>query len=92
MKKFLLTLAALVACSMTMWAEAELTVCDSTATNANVPINGLWVDNTGIVCQCLYPAEMISDMNGKEITAIKFYLNDDGIKFNGCTLEFYGRD
>lgn len=89
MKKFLLTLAALVACSMTMWAEAELTVCDSTATNANVPINGLWVDNTGIVCQCLYPAEMISDMNGKEITAIKFYLNDNGIKFNGCTLEFY---
>lgn len=85
MKKFLLTLAALVACSMTMWAEAELTVCDSTATNANVPINGLWVDDISTVCQCLYPAEMLAEIAGCQVTGVRFYPAET-VSFNNGDL------
>lgn len=90
MKKLLLTLAALLACGLGLAAEETLTVCENEtqATSANVPINGLWVDTEGTTCQCIYPAGMLAVMNGNDITAIKFYLNDNGIKFNGCTLQF----
>ena len=88
MKKFLLTLAALLTCSMALWAEGELTVSDGSVTNGSVPINGLWVDSEGTTSQCIYPAEMLAEMNGENITIIKFYLTNNGIQFKNCTLAF----
>lgn len=88
MKKFLLTLAAVLTCSMSMWAESELTVCEGTETNGSVPINGLWTDSQGTTSQCIYASDMVTDMTGQEITAVKFYLSGNGIQFKNCTLTF----
>ena len=85
MKKFLLTLAAVLTCSMSMWAESELTVCEGTVTNGSVPINGMWTDSQGTTSQCIYPSDMIAEMSGNDITAVRFYLNNNGIQFKNCT-------
>ena len=63
----------------------ELTVCDGTAQYANLPIYGLYVDAEGTVGQMIYPAELLTDMVGKEITQVKFY--SDEIKFFDIKLQ-----
>ena len=51
----------------------ELTVCDE---NENaygfIPVYGYWFDSEGM-SQQIYPAEMLTDMAGGKITALKFY-------------------
>ena len=78
MKKFLLSLITLAACSMGMMAQETLTICDGTATNAYVPINSYWWDNASTQTQTIYPAALLEAMEGTQITAIKFYLNSAG--------------
>jgi len=54
-------------------AANEVTVCDGTVQNAYVPTYGLYFDDNQTNAQMIYPAEMLSDMVGKEITSISFY-------------------
>ena len=53
-----------------------LTVCDAGYEDAyyssSVPIYGLWVDADGTMAQSIYPADMLTDMVGSEITELKF--------------------
>ena len=83
MKK-LFTLIAVAAMAFAAQA-ATLTVCDAEATSTNVPIYGLYVDTEGTMGQMIYPAEMLEDMVGAEITSVTFY--SPSINFSGATLE-----
>ncbi len=83
MKKFFTLIAVAV---MAFAAQAtEMTVCDGTDTNNYVPIYGLYVDTDGTFGQMIYPADMLTDMVGKEITGVKFY--SSRINFSGATLQ-----
>ena len=52
----------------------EITVCDGTATNSYVPVYGLWVDDF-TRSEMIYPAEMLEEMEGGDITSLTFYLS-----------------
>ncbi len=54
-------------------AAEELTVSDGTATDAYVPVYGLYAD-AYLKCNIVYPAEMLADMNGGVISSMKFYI------------------
>ena len=64
----------------------ELTVCDGTAINYLVPINGWYVDQEGTMSQSIYPAEMLADMQNGQITQVKFY-PEETIEFDDCELQ-----
>ena len=52
----------------------EITVADGTTTNSYVPVYGLWADYY-TRSEMIYPAEMIEEMTGGEITSLTFYLS-----------------
>ncbi len=54
--------------------EGEITVSDGTATDSYVPVYGLYTD-AYLKCNIVYPAEMLAEMEGGEITSMKFYLS-----------------
>jgi hypothetical protein len=81
---------------------AELTICDGGYYSPSVPIYGLWADTEGTMGQMIYPAEMLEDMVGQEITEVKFYTtayyynnygdpsyigSSDYINFEGATVQ-----
>ena len=100
MKKFFTFIAVAV---MAFAAQADvLTVCDNGEYMSNVfPIYGLWADTEGTMSQMIYPAEMLAEMNGKQITEVMFYTlnnyfeqngenstdNTDYINFEGATVQ-----
>ena len=86
MKKFFTLIAAL----MMLSASAEtLSLYNYESETYFAPINSMWFDTPGNQTQVLYPAADLTDMVGKEITAITFYTDEDGVKMNGGTLELY---
>ena len=77
------------------WAD-ELTVYDgttggTTATNSNVPVWGLWTDNS-LKCEIVYPSAELNDMAGGTITGLTYYtstnVNIGTNKWNG-TCEIF---
>ena len=54
-------------------AANEITVCDNTALNSYIPVYGLYYDSNKTNAQMIYPAEMLKDLVGKEITSVAFY-------------------
>ena len=52
----------------------EITVADGTATSSYVPVYGLWCDYY-TRSEMIYPAEMLEEMEGGEITSLTFYLS-----------------
>lgn len=61
--------------SLQVKAQSELTVADSTATNNYVPTYGMYADTQGARSQCIYPANLLTDMVGGTISQITFYLS-----------------
>ena len=51
----------------------DLTICDGTDTNNNVPFYFYYLDTKGTTGQVIYPASMLESMVGKQITGITFY-------------------
>ena len=75
MKKFLLLVAAVVACALGMAAQQTLTIYeDATSTNDYVPIYGYYCDNY-LKCEFVVPADELTAMTGKEIKKLTWYLN-----------------
>ncbi len=74
MKRFvqILILAAALCLPWAMQAQQTLTVHDGTTTNDYVPIYGYYAD-AYLNCQMVYPASELSQMSGKQITALTFY-------------------
>lgn len=87
MKKYLLFfMLAFVACFMGARAD-ELTVATGrTTTNEKIPVYGYYYD-TGFRNTVVYPADMLSDMEGGTINAISFYANSDFTALQGGTLQ-----
>ena len=52
----------------------ELTVADGTTTSSYIPVYGLWMD-AYTRNEMIYPAEMLEEMQGGEITSLKFYVS-----------------
>ena len=84
MKKFF-TLISVAFLALAAQANV-LTVCDGTATNYLVPINGWYVDQEGTMSQMIYPADMLADMQNGQITQVKFY-PEETIEFDDCELQ-----
>lgn len=82
MKKFLLLLA-ISALGMSASAD-QLTVADGTKTEKRIPVCGNYYDFTGKYTHFIYPAEMLADMVGCDITAMTFYATA-AIGFSGGT-------
>ncbi len=73
MKKIITLLA--VALMATAANADTLTACDGTATSAYVPMYGLYYDTQGTISQMIYPADMLTDMQGSTISKVTFYAN-----------------
>ena len=62
-------------------AGSEITLCDGNESNTHVPLFGLYYDTQGTTPQFLSPKEMLSDLNGRAISSVKFFATGDiGIK------------
>ena len=83
--KKILSLLAIASMALGMNAETLL-VGEGTKTNAFAPIHSTFYDTQGTITQTIYPAELLTDMVGKNINAITLYVNNDGVKFNGGNL------
>jgi hypothetical protein len=71
MKKFFTLIAVAV---MAFAAQAnELVVANGEAEGMVAPFYGFMLDTKNTVSQAIYPASMLTEMNGGKITAVKFY-------------------
>lgn len=83
MKKFFTFIAV---AAMALGAQAtELTVCDGTDTNGNVPIFSGYTDYNGTLSQMIYTPALVEEMKGCKISQVKFY--SPQIYFSGVTLQ-----
>ena len=71
MKKFF-TLFAVALLAFAAQANV-LTVCEGDAECLYAPFYGFYMDTKNTVSQAIYPADMLTDMQGGKITEIKFY-------------------
>lgn len=58
-------------------------VADGTTTNSNVPVIGLYADDNYQRNQTIYPESMLTDIVGKEIQGITYYVSATTVTFNG---------
>ena len=63
-----------------------LTVADGTDRSGQMPVNGLYTDTQGTTSQMIYPADMLTDMQGMMINQIKFF-PETTVDIAGCTLQ-----
>ena len=66
---------------------ATLTVAEGVQTNAHYPFYGLYYDTEGTTSQVIYPAEMLTDMVGKQITELRFFARS-AMALDGGLLEY----
>ena len=85
MKK-VLTLFAVAAMAFAAQA-AELTVAQGTDQADFAPIYGMYMDTRGTVSQVIYPADMLADMQGGTISAVKFYPTEALKNFGSAKLQ-----
>ena len=74
-KKLLLLLFWAIALSLGSAAQETLTVYDGTGTSSNVPIYGLYTDDSYLKCEYVIPEADLADMDGATITQLTWYLN-----------------
>ncbi len=65
----------------------DLLVANSTGTNATVPIYGTFTDDNYQHTQTIYPASMLTQMQGGSITKLTYYLQSAGTDAWGATFE-----
>ena len=88
MKK-LLSLFAVAVVALAAQA-TDLTVFDGTAQNEYIPIRATYFDWSPYYGQVIYPAAQLAAMEGQDISAMKFYIaNEGGNVMNGGKLAFY---
>lgn len=88
MKK-IFTLIAVAMLALAAQAET-LTVCEGEFYSGGIPVYGLWYDTPGMTQQ-IYPAEMLAEMNGGQITEITFYtLAAYSEDYADYVIAFYG--
>ena len=66
---------------------AEVVVADGTSTNSYVPVYGYSYDGTGGLGQMIYPENMLTELVGKKINALKFHHDLPYSKMNGGNIQ-----
>ena len=85
-KNLFLLVLAFVACVVGARAN-ELTVVNGrTTTNETIPIYGFYCD-AGFINSIVYPADMLSDMEGGVINSLTFYANDEITALQGGEIQ-----
>ena len=70
-----------------------LTVCKGYDENSAIPVNGVGVEDSGNISEFIIPAEQLTQMRGKEITALRFYLEDPAEEpWDGATFKVYMKE
>lgn len=64
----------------------EVVVCDGTNSNQYVPFYSFWADMYLVESQFIYPAEKLTDLNGRKISGIKFFA-ESNVKATGGQLQ-----
>ena len=64
-------------------AGSEIIVCDGTNQNGYIPVYGSYYDTQGTTSQFIYPAEMLTELNGRAITSVKFFAKSAILIKNG---------
>ena len=72
MKK-MFTLLAVAAMALGAHAQNTLTICEGLNYSNAQPICGLYADTEGTMTQTIYPAALLAEMSGKQITDLTFY-------------------
>ncbi len=52
---------------------SEVTVCDGTDKNGYAPVYGMYYDTKDCQVQFIYPAEMLTELKGRQITSVRFF-------------------
>ena len=65
---------------------SEIFVCDGSDKSSYVPVYGLYYDTKDCQVQFIYPAQMLTALNGRSITGVKFF-PENTIKINGGKLQ-----
>lgn len=93
MKKKSLLLILLMVLFVPWAAKGQtLTVCDGTATNAYIPVYGWYADTDGLTSEFIIPGTQLTTMNGKAITALKFYLSTPAESAWTATFKVYMKE
>lgn len=83
----LLTLPALLCLGTpNAWGETT-TVASGTVQDEHLPYYGFYGDGTGVHVQCIYPASLLSALNGRDITALKFYTPATSINWSDVVVD-----
>ena len=80
MKKLLFSMLLLLMMAIGAVAQQTLTVYDGTATSGYVPMYGGYFDDFTRT-QFVIPAEDLTDMEGGQISEIKFYTNSQNVPY-----------
>ncbi len=83
--KLVMLVAMVCACSG-VWA-LDLTVANGTGTNDEIPFYGLYADDNYQHTQTIYPANMLTDMQGGQIKKLTYYLSNAVTQDYGSTFE-----
>ncbi len=65
---------------------SEIFVCDGSDKSGYVPVYGMYYDTKDCQVQFIYPAQMLTALNGRSITGVKFF-PENTIKINGGKLQ-----
>lgn len=84
----LLTLFTLIVGISPAWGD-ELTVANGANTNDYLPLYGYYVDQAGTESEFIIPASDLSDLNGKVIGQLTFYISTPASKQFGATFNVY---
>lgn len=70
-------------------AQGTLTVCEGTTQNQLIPIYAYSGDTQGTTSEFIIPASTLTELNGKEVTALKFYLAQSQSKTWTANYQIY---
>jgi uncharacterized protein YdeI (BOF family) len=88
MKKFF-TFIAVATMALSAMA-TDFTVYDGTDVNEYIPFRATYFDYAPYCGQVIYPADQLTELVGKDITALTFYIaNENGNVMHGGELSFY---
>lgn len=65
---------------------SEIFVCDGSDKSSYIPVYGMYYDTKDCQVQFIYPAQMLTALNGRSITGVKFF-PENTIKINGGKLQ-----
>lgn len=74
------------------WAQTTVTIGEGTATSSNIPVYGYSGDTQGTTSEFVIPATELEDLNGKEITALKFYVSSAAGDAWTATFQVYMKE